>query len=57
MFLNSQNQFIKGRFKFEDLDEVGLEEPEYLKYLLENCDLSPTETAAIEEVLEESESQ
>ena len=51
-FLNQQNQFIKGRFKFENLEDVVDEEPDYLEYLLDNCDLAPSEAAAIQEALD-----
>jgi hypothetical protein len=50
--LNRDNRFTKGRFKDEHLEDVMDEEPGYLTWLLENCELSYEETAAIEEVLE-----
>jgi len=51
-FLNQHNQFTKGRFKFENLEDVLEEEPEYLEYLLDNCELDPSEAAAIQEALD-----
>lgn len=51
-FLNQDNQFIKGRFKYENLEDVLDAEPEYLEYLLDNCELAPSEAAAIQEALD-----
>lgn len=53
--LNSDNKFTKGRFKGENLEDVMDEEPEYLTWLLENCQLSYSETLAIEEALASGE--
>ena len=50
--LTQDHRFTKGRFKDEHLEDVMDEEPEYLTWLLENCELSYEETAAIEDALE-----
>jgi hypothetical protein len=51
-FLNQRNQFTKGLFKYESLEDVLDEDPEYLQYLLDNCELAPSEAAAIQEALD-----
>ncbi len=50
-FLDEDQFFIKGTWKGESLDDVAMEVPEYLQYLLDEHDLDAVERDIIEDAL------
>lgn len=50
-FLDSDQVFIKGQYKGDSLDDVVMDDPDYVKFLLKKHDLEEEESEAMKEAL------
>jgi hypothetical protein len=51
-FLNEDNNFIKGEWSGESLEDVVMEDPVYVQFLLDEHDLNEEEADLMRETLE-----
>jgi hypothetical protein len=56
-FLDEEQIFIRGTWRGETLDLVADEVPDYIQYLLDECDLTYDEQELMEEALRSRQDQ
>lgn len=51
-FLDSDQIFVKGQYKGENLEDVAMDDPDYLKFILKKHELNEEEEELMKKALE-----